>query len=412
MARGRYRGARTRAGGRLRGLVAIAAAAVVAIAALPLSTPSAAASTPPLAPAVSTDRVIRFGDVVEHDQRAVLLVHGWLSTSLPEGQSDSAFTDSPFARSVIWQDGSGAQVGRGESASLHERLEAIPGVALYAFDYSANSSGWVGSNRTAENLADAIREIAATVDGTVDVVTHSMGGLALRYALAASPDLVDLVGEVVTVATPTEGSDIANIAVDIATLIRATMSTIPTLQNVVLPWIGATCNAQLTSDARGGCNLHPIIRTGIATLGEGGTALRAGSSGLRDLPDWPAGVSIHAIAGSASVSLPVLPGWTVDVELGDGLVAESSATAEATTATVIACDTTLEPGLAGVMQVVSGQVAAPPFGGACGHDAIFTNLAVVDAVLDALDPGTAHGADDAVASAAGMPDRLFRGAHS
>lgn len=385
MARGSHRGARTRTGRRLRGLVAIAAAAVVAIAALPLSTPAAAASSPPLAAAMTTDRVVRFGDLVEPDQHAVLLVHGWLSTSLPEGQADSEFTDSPFARSVKWQNGSAATVGRGQSASLHERLEAIPGIALYAFDYSANSSGWVGSNRTAENLADAIREIAATVDGPVDIVTHSMGGLALRYALDASPDLAELVGQIVTVGTPTEGSDIANIAVDIATVIRAAMSTVPALQNVVLPWIGATCNAQLTSDARGGCNLHPIIRTGIATLGEGGTALRAGSRDLGTLPDWPAGVSVHAIAASASVALPVVAGWTVDLALGDGLVAESSATADATSTTVIACRTTLEPGLDGLMQVVSGQVAAPPFGGACGHDAIFTNLAVVDAVLGALD---------------------------
>ncbi|MDD7930742.1 hypothetical protein PUW81_007660 [Microbacterium sp. NM3R9] len=376
---------RTRAS-RWRLAVALATVAVLASTATLAPAAASSAFAPASGPvsAAAGDRVIRFSDAVDTDARAVLLVHGWLSTTLPTAVGAGAFARSPFARPVQWRDGSGARSGRGMSASLQQRLEAIPGTAVYAFDYSANSAGWVGANGSADNLAGAIRTIAASVHGPVDIVTHSMGGLALRYALREAPDVAALVGQVVTVGTPTQGSDIANVAVDIAAVIRTTMSTLPVLQNLLLPWVGAVCNSQLASDALDGCDLPPVIRTGIAALGPGGTALRAGSSDLADLPDWPPGLRVHAVAGSAIVSLPLGRDATWDVALGDGLVAEASAVADADEVTVVTCRTELAPGLAGVGSVLSGEVAAPPFGGACGHDAIFANLEVVDAVLSAL----------------------------
>lgn len=385
------RSARSRASprrSRWRSLVALSTVAVLAATA----TLAPAAASSAFAPAGATgqvaaalgDRVVRFSEQGEQDSRAVLLVHGWLSTVLPDGHGQRSFARSPFSRPVQWRDGSGAPVTRGMSASLQQRLDALPGVAVYAFDYSANSAGWVGSNGSADNLAAAIRSIAQSVSGPVDIVTHSMGGLALRYALRDDPGAAAMIGEVVTVGTPTQGSDIANVAVDIAATIRASMSSIPVLQNLVLPWIGAVCNNQLASDARGGCDLPPVIRTGIAALGPGGTALRAGSADLADLPDWPAGLRVHAIAGSAVVAVPLPTGRTWEARLGDGLVAEPSAVADADTATVVTCRTDLAPGFAGLGMILSGEVAAPPFGGSCGHDAIFANLEVVDAVLAAL----------------------------
>ncbi len=346
--------------------------------------------------AMLRDRVVRLGGAVDGQARAVLLIHGWLSTSLPSDVESPAFAQSPFDRPVLWQDGSAQPVGRGQSASLQQRLEALPGVGVYAFDYSANSSGWVGSNGSAGNLGDAIRAISASVGGAIDIVTHSMGGLALRYALAASPDLAGLIDRVVTVGTPTEGSDIANVAVGIAGVIRASMSTIPVLQNLVLPWIGAVCNFQLASDARAGCDLPPVIRTGIAALGPGGIALRAGSADIADLPPWPAGMHVEAVAGAAVLAVPVVADATIDINLGDGLVAQGSAVAQVDSASVVTCRTQLEPGLDGLLSILSGEVAAPPFGGACGHDALFANLAVVDAVLGALDlPGGGTAAEPA-----------------
>ncbi len=366
----------------------VALSTVVMLAATATLAPAAASSA--FAPAGSGvaaalgDRVVRFSKESEQDSRAVLLVHGWLSTVLPASDGQRSYARSPFSRPVQWRDGSGAPVARGMTASLQERLEAQPGVAVYAFDYSANSAGWVGSNGSADNLAAAIRSIADSVHGPVDIVTHSMGGLALRYALQDDPGIAALIGEVVTVAAPSQGSDIANVAVDIAAAIRATMSTVPVLQNLVLPWIGAVCNNQLATDARGGCDLPPIIRTGIAALGPAGIALRAGSADIAGLPDWPAGLHVHAIAGSAVVTMPLPTGRIAEARLGDGLVAENSALAGASETTVITCRTDLPPGTAGIGMVLSGQVAAPPFGGACGHDAIFSNLEVVDAVLAAL----------------------------
>ncbi|MFS0712872.1 hypothetical protein ABC195_03250 [Microbacterium sp. 2P01SA-2] len=371
---------------RWRALVALST--VVVLAATATLAPAAASSA--FAPAGSgpaaafADRVVRFSQQGEPDSRAVLLVHGWLSTVLPEGDGGRSYARSPFSRPVQWRDGSGAPVARGMTASLQERLDAQPGLAVYAFDYSANSAGWVGSNGSADNLAAAIRSIADSVHGPVDIVTHSMGGLALRYALRDDPGIAALIGEVVTVAAPSQGSDIANVAVDIAAAIRATMSTVPVLQNLVLPWIGAVCNNQLATDASGGCDLPPVIRTGIAALGPAGTALRAGSADLADLPDWPAGLHVHAIAASAVLTMPLPTGRIGEARLGDGLVAEDSALAGASETTVVTCRTDLPPGAEGIGMILSGEVAAPPFGGACGHDAIFSNLEVVDAVLAAL----------------------------
>ncbi len=392
----------------MRGLIAVVAALVVAGAALPGPASAAATGTDAatrsarvvpaaVAPAAAApDRLVRFSPVAPVDHRAVLLVHGWLSTSLPAGLGAARFADSPFARPVQWRDGSGAPVPRGFTASLQNRLEALPGTAVYAFDYSANASAWVGSTAVAEHLADAIRQIAASVDGPIDVVTHSMGGLALRYALEAAPELAARLGEVVTVATPSEGSEIAGVAVSVAGGIRTTMSANPVLQNLVLPAIAAACNAELLTDARSGCDLPPIIRTGIAALGQGGTALRAGSSELADLPDWPRGVSVHAIAASAVVTLPLSvpvagPAPELQIRLGDGLVTESSATAGAGERTVVSCTTTLPPGATGVTAAVFGGVEAPPFGGPCSHDALFSNLQIVDAVLASLSPALPDG---------------------
>ncbi len=374
----------------MRALIGVVSALVFGGAAIPGPASAAAdvsaLATPAVTAPAAPDQLVRFSAAAEKDHRAVLLVHGWLSTSLPDGFGTAEFADSPFARPVKWRDGTGAAVPRGFTASLQDRLEALPGTAVYAFDYSANSSAWVGSTTISEHLADAIRQIAASVDGPIDVVTHSMGGLALRYALDASPDLVGLLGEVVTVGTPTLGSDIANLAVDIHHGVQVAISASPVLQDLVLPTVGATCTTELISDARTGCDLPPIIRTGIAALGQGGTALRAGSAELATLPDWPDELSVHAVAGSAVVSVPLIAALPFDIRLGDGLVTEESAIADVEDSTVVSCRTTLEPGLAGLVSGLAEGVDAPPFGGPCAHDSLFSNLAVVDAVLASLSP--------------------------
>jgi pimeloyl-ACP methyl ester carboxylesterase len=46
-------------------------------------------------------------------------------------------------------------------------------------------------------------------DGRVDIVAHSMGGIVLRAALQAHPDVRALVGDVVTVASPHRGTGAA-----------------------------------------------------------------------------------------------------------------------------------------------------------------------------------------------------------
>lgn len=414
-------------GGRRAGKSRIKRSGIVLVFALAVAwavapMPSAAASdvlaqTAVASPAAlaTADRVVRFGAPEPAAQRTVLFVHGWLSTSVPVAfGSGEAFSQSPFDRPVTWRDGSGRSLGRATSASLHDRLERMPGVALYAFDYSAHSSEWVGSERTSGNLATAIRNIAADQGTKVDVVAHSMGGLALRYALAASPGLADLIGRVVTVGTPSEGSDIANAAVDISDVVSLSLAAHPILQNLILPTIGNTCTAALETDARGGCQLPPVIRTGIAALGDAGEALRADSDEIAQLPPWPAELSVHAISGSASVTLPLGDGEAFSVKVGDGLVSQASAIADADTSTVVACEFVLPAGPAALPALFSGNVVLPPFGGACAHDALFSNQEIVRAVLDGLDLGavaTAPPADLGAVSAPADLDAAITAAH-
>jgi pimeloyl-ACP methyl ester carboxylesterase len=101
-----------------------------------------------------------------------------------------------------------------ETRSLLEALPDHKGRQFLLFDYSKASTSWPDTPAIARCLATYIRDVSRTNstrggDGMVYLVAHSMGGLAIRFALSPAygdASLVRDVGGVVTIDTPYKGS--------------------------------------------------------------------------------------------------------------------------------------------------------------------------------------------------------------
>ncbi|QPE05039.1 hypothetical protein IT882_02675 [Microbacterium schleiferi] len=191
-------------------LSAIAAGALIGVPAVASAAPayvldsvtsiSAISATEPLPGAVdgAADPASCLADMSSHLVRLtgsdgdpvrnpVLLVHGWLSTAMPESEAgprpvttSTGIANSPFSRPVEWSSDGDPAV---DLRSLQQRLSELPDTSVFAFDYSSMAALWVGHTATAPALAGAIECLAQESGDTVDIVAHSMGGLALRYAL-------------------------------------------------------------------------------------------------------------------------------------------------------------------------------------------------------------------------------------
>lgn len=334
----------------------------------------------------------------------VLLVHGWLSTAKPESEAgprpvttSTGIANSPFSRPVEWSSDGDPAV---DLRSLQERLSELPDTSVFAFDYSSMAALWVGHTATAPALAGAIDCLAAVSGDTVDIIAHSMGGLALRYALGGSNEgVASHVGQVITVATPNEGSQVASAVSILGDATESLFSSASVLAQIALPAIVGICNREMESDARVGCDIPPSARTVFAVAGDGGQALRAGSAELSSVPEWPSSLKVHAIAGDYRIhltaglvppeiftalrdaagvfGLDVRPLLDEEIEAGDGIVEVSSATADADSSFIARCDVTVDltttGGSATFGDLTDRFGGIPPLAGPCAHDRLFEN---------------------------------------
>ena len=334
----------------------------------------------------------------------VLLVHGWLSTAMPESEAgprpvttSTGIANSPFSRPVEWSSGGDPAV---DLRSLQERLSELPDTSVFAFDYSSVAALWVGHTATAPALAGAIECLAEASGDTVDIVAHSMGGLALRYALGGSNEgVASHVGQVITVATPNEGSEVASVVSVLGDATESLFSSASVIAQIALPAIVGICNREMESDARVGCDIPPSVRTVFAVAGDGGQALRAGSAELSSVPEWPSSLNVHAIAGDYRIhltaglvppeiftalhdaagvfGLDLAPALDQVFEAGDGIVEVTSATADADSSFIARCEVTVDltttVGSADFGDLTERFGGIPPLAGPCAHDRLFEN---------------------------------------
>jgi hypothetical protein len=184
-----------------------------------------------------------------------------------EGQSA---TRRPVVLVHGWTGGPMTDTANGLAARLGDR------VSTFTFDYGRRSLHWASDNQIAGCLSRYVDSVSKDHkgvggDGKVVVVAHSMGGLALRYALQGKGDTVP---NIITLGTPNLGS----------------------------PW-GATWMAdQIHTAKAGGKDQPPLEHKAALCLGphDKGSTLPQGCQS--DLPPWlPAGTGVTQVAGDVTV---------------------------------------------------------------------------------------------------------------
>jgi pimeloyl-ACP methyl ester carboxylesterase len=233
------------------------------------------------------------GSSREPGSTPVLLVHGFQGSP------------SNFAKTI--EDG---------EPSLATTLPALPGVAVYTFNYSAWSHRWVTYPTIGPALARAITCLYEATGQQVVVIAHSMGGLATRYAQAQvieGTPVSDALARVITIGTPNEGvillsivnGDVSNIVVRAATEAA-----------------NAACDEPPQRPRRDLCNL--LRAASIPAV----QAMDPDSPRLAALPPWDPDLIVNGVAADLRLRVSVL-GLGTTVSLGDIVVTVDTATADA-----------------------------------------------------------------------------------
>lgn len=246
------------------------------------------------------------------------------------GKLDSSGRTTPviFVHGIIsspdmWGDGalSGPSPGTGAKSTLIRQASEIPGLSFYSFDYADYSLRWVDDQMLGPRLAKALGCIRQATGRKVIVIGHSMGGLVAKYAMG-QPDghghhANQDVREVITLGTPYEGSALLSGVNDVAAGSDAITKA---------PWFGASlaaCGlaAQLSPRGGGLCKLAGVPKT------PAGRALTLHSRKLKQLPDWPAGVPVHALGGDIDYTWRIGSANLGTTDIGDIPVDKDSARA-------------------------------------------------------------------------------------
>jgi pimeloyl-ACP methyl ester carboxylesterase len=201
--------------------------------------------------------------------------------------------------------------------ALTKTLARNEGLLIRTFDYEPINLRWVTNPGIGPALASEIECLASASrlgggPGKVVLVTHSMGGLAARFAVAQE-GVAALVGLVVTIGTPHDGSALASFLLG------------GTVQSMVIQLFGrllsALCHAGNVPDTLDASPCPLIDRAGS----EASRALRLGSTELEQLPAFPEELPVLAVGGNIELSTSVF-GHRIGLgSIGDVFVEEASA---------------------------------------------------------------------------------------
>ncbi|MDO5729813.1 MAG: hypothetical protein Q4P71_09350 [Actinomycetaceae bacterium] len=267
----------------------------------------------------------------------VILVHGWTSGGL-----HSETRNSPFSHLVdLEANGRGGELlARVEiTSSLIGKLQQVPGAAVYLYDYQQVSSRWVTDPQIGQRLAGAIECLTDFYANEAVVIGHSMGGLALREAMAhndaAGFPVSKRVSQAITFGTPNEGTEIldfAHRAIDSSMMVPGLNIPVGIVKLLL-----SECSKK--ADATGEYCLG-LRGAGGAFYSEGAQAMLPGSAELTQLPPWPDNVNYVALAGHIEIGGFTLFGHSSGrlLDLGDLAVDYDSALAGAQHSTTASCE--------------------------------------------------------------------------
>jgi pimeloyl-ACP methyl ester carboxylesterase len=244
-------------------------------------------------------------------KQPVLLVHGFQSdedTWGPDPAPDPAPDADP----------------KPNRPSFRDAMEAT-GSFVQSFDYGPFAKEWVDHRDIGPRLAHAIDcmyqasltpETGSPGPGKVIVVAHSMGGLAVRCALAPScghrPGMESKVGLLITIGTPNLGSQLRVGPVTSFAETALAYGALGTICLVRGRIPSAVPYASMCQALRDFGTSHAAI------------AMTPGSRELRALPPVPDGVPVRALAGRFLMSFPTFRRSGL-IDAGDGAVDVSSA---------------------------------------------------------------------------------------
>jgi pimeloyl-ACP methyl ester carboxylesterase len=268
----------------------------------------------------------------------VLMVHGWTGNSAHLSKPLGNFSRTADLGTI------------GESITPSSRtvvgiLQYLGDTDVYTFDYHDASAQWVTSDQIAAPLANSIRCLGQNSGQKVIVVAHSMGGLAVRQALAQDPGLLKDLSQVITFGTPNTGSDIAR-SVSAGGSGGSINATASRAFSALLRSALSSCGSATTTSLNTGTPCDWLPAQASAFESDAGRALRTGSTELSLLKPWPTELPVHALYGDTTLTMPRmgflgLPLQTEDVRVGDVVVGHESATARATTRDSARCRYTI-----------------------------------------------------------------------
>ncbi len=267
----------------------------------------------------------------------VVLVHGWTARGhhADEGGSQFSLKIDREANGI-----GGELLAKNEiKSSFIGKLQQNPNVEVFMFNYEPVSTHWVTDPQIGDRLAKGLECVTDTFGKKAVVVGHSMGGLALREAMAKvdqdGKPISARVGQAITFGTPNTGVPLASVAfdaVDGAMLVPGL--NIPVgLTKLLLKQCSAM--ADKTGQFCFGIGGPPD-----AAYSQGALAMRDDSVEIKNLPAWPEGVPYTAYAGDVQVGGFTLFGKTSKrlIEMGDYAVPVASATDNADEVATSKCE--------------------------------------------------------------------------